>query len=335
MSIDIAVVGATSTAGEAMLTLLAARQFPMGELYALAPDEDLGKSIDAGRHELTVDSVEQFDFGRAGLVLFAAGEAAQLQAALDACCIVIDASGRFCADPEVPLVIPEINPEAIAAFRERGIIASPGTHTVQLLATLNVIHHAVGLARIQVVTCASVSNTGRAAVQELVRQTVELLNGRTVQPAVYDRQIAFNILPLVGTLQEDGYTNAEHDLQRDSRRLLADPDLVVDATTLRVPVFYGDAQVVHLETKNQITVEQARNLLNTAPGVKVLDAQAGDGVPTSVGEAGGSDQIWVGRLRENGCYPRGLDLWIVADNVRRGVALNVIKIAEILVKQYL
>ncbi len=334
MTMDVAVVGATSAAGEAILTLLASRKFPLGELYALAADEDLGKTLTAGAREIAVDSVEQFDFGRAGLVLFAEGEPGQLQAALDAGCIVIDASGWSGADAEVPLVVPEINPEAIADFRERGVIASPGTHTVQLLAALKAIHDAVGLARIQVVTCASVSNSGRRAVQELVRQTVELLNGRNVKPAIYDRQIAFNILPLVGALEDDGYTSAEHELQRDCRRLLADAELIVDATTLRVPVFYGDSQVVHLETKNPITAEEARNLLNTAPGVKVLDAQAGDGFPTSVGEAGGSDQIWIGRLRENDCAPRGLDLWIVADNVRRGVALNVIKIAENLVKQY-
>lgn len=335
MTINVAVVGATSAAGEAMVSLLATRKFPLGELYALAPDAELGKSLSVGPDELPVDSVEQFDFGRVGLVLFADGVAAHLQAALDAGCMVIDASGHYGSDPEVPLVIPEINPAAIADFRERGVIASPGTHTVQLLAALKSIHDAVGLARIQVVTCASVSNSGRGAVKELVRQTVELLNGRAVTPAMYERQIAFNILPLIGHVEEDGYTTAERELQHDIRRLLADPELVVDATALRVPVFYGDGQIVHLETKNPITVEEARNLLNSAPGVKFLDAQAGDGVPTSVGEAGGSDQIWIGRLRENDCYPRGLDLWIVADNVRRGVALNVIKIVEILVKDHL
>lgn len=335
MTIDVAVVGATSAAGEAMLNLLASRDFPVGELYALGPDAELGKALEAGERELVLDSADAFDFGRAGLVLFAAGSETQLQAALEAGSIVIDASGRYHDDPEVPLVIPEINPDAIADFRERGVIASPGTHTVQLLAALKPLHDAVGLERVQVVTCASVSNSGRKAVQELVRQTIELLNGRPVKPAVYDQQIAFNILPLVGELEEDGYTDDERSLQRDSRRLLAEPDLIVDATFLRVPVFYGDAQVVHLETRNPITVEEARNLLNTAPGVKVLDAQAGDGVPTSVGQAGGSDQIWIGRVRENGHAPRGLDLWIVADNVRRGIALNVIKIAENLVKNYL
>jgi aspartate-semialdehyde dehydrogenase len=232
-------------------------------------------------------------------------------------------------------VVPEVNARDIAAYRNRGIIANPNCSTIQMVVALKPIHDAVGIERVNVCTYQSVSGTGKQAIAELEQQTVALLNGRPITPSVYPAQIAFNVLPQIDVFMDNGYTKEEMKLVWETQKIMGDPGIRVNATTVRVPVFYGHSEAVHIETRDKISAEDARALLRRAPGVAVLDERADGGYPTAVGQAAGSDPVYVGRLREDISHPRGLDLWIVSDNVRKGAALNSVQIAEILVKDYL
>ncbi len=338
-SFNVAVVGATGLVGEAMIRVLAERAFPVGQLFPLASNRSLGKSIEyAGRH-LAVEELASFDFARAQIGLFSAGSEISAEYAPKAAaagCIVIDNTAQFRYHDDIPLVVPEVNAQAIAGFRTHGIIANPNCSTIQMLVALKPIHDAVGIERINVATYQSVSGAGKEAVEELATQTAALLNGRPIlPPVVIARQIAFNCVPQIDRFQDNGYTKEEMKMVWETQKIMGDPSIRVNATAVRVPVFYGHSEAVHIETRRKISAADARALLERAPGVTVLDERVPGGYPTAVTEAANHDTVYVGRIREDMSHERGLNLWIVADNIRKGAATNSVQIAEILVRDYL
>lgn len=335
---DVAVVGATGAVGEQLLDILKDRAFPVGKVYALASERSAGTTVKFGNRDLVVEDVAGFDFGKVQIGLFSPGAAVSAVYAPKAAaegCVVIDNTSQFRQDPEVPLVIPEVNPDAIAGYTTRGIIANPNCSTIQMLVALKPIHDAVGIERINVCTYQSVSGTGREAIEELGRQTAALLNFRDAEPKVYPKQIAFNVIPHIDTFQDNGYTREEMKMVWETRKILGDDSILVNPTAVRVPVFYGHSEAIHIETRSKISAEDARALLEQAPGVVVIDRHEDGGYPTAVGDASGEDAVFVGRIREDISHPRGLNLWVVADNIRKGAALNAVQIAELLVRSYL
>ena len=335
---DVAVVGATGAVGECMLEILAERKFPVGKVHALASERSAGNTVSFGRRELVVENLADFDFSQVQIGLFSPGasvSAIYAPKAGAAGCVVIDNTSQFRYEADIPLVVPEVNPGALADFRNRNIIANPNCSTIQMLVALKPIYDAVGIERINVATYQAVSGTGKEAIEELATQTASLLNGRPVEAKVYPRQIAFNVLPHIDAFQDNGYTKEEMKMVWETRKILGDERIQVNPTCVRVPVFYGHSEAVHIETREKISAEQARRLLAAAPGVVVLDDRAPGGYPTPVGDASGKDPVFVGRIREDISHPRGLDLWVVADNVRKGAALNSIQIAETLIRDFL
>ena len=335
---DVAVVGATGAVGECMLDILASRNFPVGKVYALASERSAGKTVAFGRQELAVENLADFDFGKVQIGLFSPGasvSAVYAPKAGAAGCVVIDNTSQFRYDHDIPLVVPEVNPEAIAQYRNRYIIANPNCSTIQMLVALKPIHDAVGITRINVCTYQAVSGTGKEAIEELATQTANLLNGRPVEAKVYPKQIAFNVLPQIDVFQDNGYTKEEMKMVWETRKIMGDDSIEVNPTCVRVPVFYGHSEAVHIETRDKITAAEAQRLLAAAPGVVLMDERKPGGYPTPVGDASGKDPVFVGRVREDISHPRGLDLWVVSDNVRKGAALNSIQIAEALIERYL
>jgi len=335
---DVAVVGATGAVGECMLDILASRNFPVGKVYALASERSAGKTVAFGRQELAVENLADFDFGKVQIGLFSPGasvSAVYAPKAGAAGCVVIDNTSQFRYDHDIPLVVPEVNPEAIAQYRNRHIIANPNCSTIQMLVALKPIHDAVGITRINVCTYQAVSGTGKEAIEELATQTASLLNGRPAEAKVYPKQIAFNVLPQIDVFQDNGYTKEEMKMVWETRKIMGDDSIEVNPTCVRVPVFYGHSEAVHIETRDKITAAEAQRLLAAAPGVVLMDEHKPGGYPTPVGDASGKDPVFVGRVREDISHPRGLDLWVVSDNVRKGAALNSIQIAEALIERYL
>ena len=335
---DVAVVGATGAVGETMLAILAERNFPVGKVYPLASSRSVGMKIFFKNTELTVEDLATFDFSKVQIGLFSAGGSVSAEYAPKAAaagCVVIDNTAHFRYDDDIPLVIPEINPRAIAQYKKRGIIANPNCSTIQMLVALKPIYDAVGIERINVCTYQSVSGTGKEAIEELATQTAALLNGKPIQPEVYPKQIGFNILPQIDVFLENGYTKEEMKMVWETQKIFADKNILVNPTTARVPVFYGHSEAVHIETGKKITAAEARKLLKKASGVTVIDEHKPGGYPTAVSDGAGRDAVFVGRIREDISHPRGLDLWVVADNIRKGAALNSVQIAEYLVKNYL
>jgi len=335
---DVAVVGATGAVGECMLDILASRNFPVGKVYALASERSAGKTVAFGRQELAVENLADFDFGKVQIGLFSPGasvSAVYAPKAGAAGCVVIDNTSQFRYDHDIPLVVPEVNPEAIAQYRNRYIIANPNCSTIQMLVALKPIHDAVGITRINVCTYQAVSGTGKEAIEELATQTASLLNGRPAEAKVYPKQIAFNVLPQIDVFQDNGYTKEEMKMVWETRKIMGDDSIEVNPTCVRVPVFYGHSEAVHIETRDKITAAEAQRLLAAAPGVVLMDERKPGGYPTPVGDASGKDPVFVGRVREDISHPRGLDLWVVSDNVRKGAALNSIQIAEALIERYL
>ncbi len=335
---DIAVLGATGAVGEAMLSILAERRFPVAAVHALASSRSAGADVKFGNKLLTTQDASTFDFGAVQIGLFSAGASVSARYAPEAAaagCVVIDNTSKFRYDHDIPLVIPEVNPDAIANYENRGIIANPNCSTIQMVVVLKPIYDAVGIERINVCTYQAVSGAGKRAIDELAAQTAALLSGKPVETRVHPKQIAFNALPHIDEFQDNGYTKEEMKLVWETQKVLGDDSIRVNATTVRVPVFYGHSEAVHIETREKITAGAARKLLMKAPGVKVLDKRKPGGYPTAVTESAGNDSVFVGRIREDISHPRGLDLWVVADNVRKGAALNSVQIAEHLVKHYL
>ena len=327
----VAVVGATGAVGEAMLAMLAERKFPVSELVALASERSAGEHVKWRNRDVVVRDLAEFDPAGVDIALFSAGggvsrEHAPRFAAAGA--VVIDNSSAFRADADVPLVVSEVNPETLRN-RPKGIIANPNCSTMQLMVALAPLHRAAGIERINVATYQSVSGTGRKALEELGRQTAGLLSFQEVRPEVYPVQIAFNVIPHGGDFQANGYTSEEMKLVDETRRILGDDTIRVNATVVRVPVFYGHSEAVNIETRDKLTAAQARTLLQDAPGIEVVDEHEAGGYPTPVTHASGTDPVYVGRIREDLSHPRGLNLWVVADNIRKGAALNAVQLAEL------
>lgn len=335
---DVAVVGATGAVGEAMIAILEERNFPVGNFYALASSRSAGKTIMFNGNTVKVTDLAEFDFSQVQIGLFSAGGSISAEYAPKAAaagCVVIDNTSHFRRDEDIPLVIPEVNSEALADYGRRGIIANPNCSTIQMLVALKPIYDAVGIERINVCTYQAVSGTGKEAIEELAGQTAKLLNGQEAECEVYPKQIAFNVLPHIDTFQENGYTREEMKMVWETQKIFGDHSIQVNPTCVRVPVFFGHSEAVHIETVDKISAEEARALLEHAPGITVMDERADGGYPTAVGDCAGTDPVYVGRIREDISHPRGLDLWVVADNVRKGAALNSVQIAEALITTYL
>jgi aspartate-semialdehyde dehydrogenase len=335
---NVAVVGATGAVGEAMLSILEQRQFPTDKVYAVASARSAGTRLAFKGTHLGVQDLDTFDFSNVHVALFSPGASVSKIYAPKAAasgCVVIDNTSQFRYDDDIPLVVPEVNPGEIARYTARGIIANPNCSTIQMLVALKPIYDAVGINRINVCTYQAVSGTGKEAIQELATQTANLLNAQPITPDVYPKQIAFNCLPQIDVFQDNGYTKEEMKMVWETRKIMGDPDIQVNPTAVRVPVFFGHSEAIHIETGAKITAARARELLVAAPGVQVIDEHKDGGYPTAVTDAAHSDAVFVGRIREDISHPRGLNLWVVSDNVRKGAALNSIQIAEILVKSYL
>ncbi len=335
---NVAVVGATGVVGEAMLEILSERNFPVGEIHALASERSIGKTVSFGNRELNVEDLATFDFANVQIGLFSAGGSISAEYAPKAAaagCVVIDNTSHFRYDDDIPLVVPEVNPDAIADYSARGIIANPNCSTIQMVVALKPLYDAAGIERINVCTYQAVSGAGRSAVEELVRQTTTLLNGRPLEIEGDAKQIAFNAIPHIDVFQDNRYTKEEMKMVWETRKILDDENILVNPTAVRIPAFFGHSEAVHIETRDKLTAAEALELLDQAPGVEVLDGTATGEYPTAVTESSGADPVFVGRVREDISHPRGLDLWVVADNIRKGAALNSVQIAEILAKNYL
>ena len=331
----VAVVGATGAVGEVMLSILAERGFPVGELVALASERSAGGEVAFGNRKVVVRDLATFDPAGVDIALFSAGGAISKEYApkfAAAGAVVIDNSSAFRQDDDVPLVVAEVNPDAMKSV-PRGIIANPNCSTMQMLVALAPLHRAAGIERINVATYQSVSGTGRRALEELGRQTAGLLNFQPADPEVYPVQIAFNVIPHGGDFTANGYTTEEMKLVWETRKILDDDRIRVNATVVRVPVFYGHSEAVNIETRDKLPAVDARALLEAASGVEVVDDPVDGGYPTPVTHASGNDPVYVGRIRDDLSHPRGLNLWIVSDNIRKGAALNAVQIAELVVAE--
>ena len=329
----VAVVGATGAVGEAMLSILAERRFPVGELVALASERSAGGYVDFMDDEVLVRDLATFDPAGVDIALFSAGGSVSKEYApkfAAAGAVVIDNSSTFRYDDDVPLVVSEVNPEATRE-RPRGIIANPNCSTMQLMVALAPIHREYGVERINVATYQSASGAGRSGLEELGKQTAALLSFQDVEPKRFQVQLAFNLIPQIDDFQDNGFTKEEMKLVWETRKILGDERIGVNPTVVRVPVFYGHSEAVHIETRRKVTADEARALLERAPGVEVVDERKPGGYPTPVTHASGKDPVFVGRIREDLSHPRGLNLWVVADNIRKGAALNAVQIAEVLV----
>jgi aspartate-semialdehyde dehydrogenase len=335
---NVAVVGATGAVGEAMLSILEERKFPVGEVYVLASSNSVGKRIPFKEGSLRVDDLANFDFSKVQIALFSPGASiSEIYApkAAAAGCIVIDNTSQFRYDDDIPLVVPEVNPHKIAEYKNRGIIANPNCSTIQMLVALKPIYDAVGISRINVCTYQAVSGTGKEAMEELGKQTLNLLNLQPIKPSVYPKQIAFNVLPQIDVFMENGYTKEEMKMVWETQKILGDANVLVNATAVRVPVFFGHSEAVHIETRSKISADEVRALLQNAPGITVVDERKDGCYPTAVTDSSGNDDVFVGRIREDISHPLGIDLWVVGDNVRKGAALNSVQIAELLIKDYI
>ncbi len=335
---NIAVVGATGAVGEMMLSILEERHFPVGEVYALASANSVGKRLPFKGGTLKVEDLATFDFSKVQIGLFSPGASvSEIYAPIAAAagCVVIDNTSQFRYDDDIPLVVPEVNPQAIAQYKTRGIIANPNCSTIQMLVALKPIYDAVGITRINVATYQAVSGTGKEAIEELGRQTSNIFNLQSFEPSVYPKQIAFNVLPQIDVFMENGYTKEEMKMVWETQKIMGDSNILVNATAVRVPVFYGHSEAVHIETRDKISASEVRALLEKADGVTVVDERVNGGYPTAVTHSAGHDATFVGRIREDISHPRGIDLWVVSDNIRKGAALNSIQIAEVLIRDYL
>jgi aspartate-semialdehyde dehydrogenase len=338
MGYRVAVVGATGNVGREMLNILAERQFPADEIAAVASARSTGDIIDFGDtgQELKVRNLEHFDFAGWDMALFAAGSGpTKIHAprAAEAGCTVIDNSSLYRMDPDVPLIVPEVNAEAIAGYRKKNIIANPNCSTAQLVVALKPLHDAAKVKRVVVATYQSVSGTGKAGMDELFEQSRNIFVGDANEPKVYPKQIAFNVIPHAGDFLDDGSTTEEWKIVVETKKIL-DPAIKLTATCVRVPVFVSHSEAVNIEFENEISAEEARNILREAPGVLVVDKREPGGYVTPI-EAVGEYATYVSRIREDPTVENGLSLWVVSDNLRKGAALNAVQIAELLGRKHL
>ena len=337
-AINVAVLGATGLVGETIIALLEERDFPVATLFPLASQRSLGRTVTFRGRPLDVIDADTFDYGDAAIGLFSAGGAisrVHAPRAAAAGCVVIDNTSEFRYDDDIPLIVPEVNAAAIDGYRDRGIIANPNCSTIQMVVALKPLHDVVPIRRLSIATYQAVSGAGRSSVEKLAKQTADLLNARPLDLNDNEKQIAFNALPHIDTFQDNGYTREEMKMVWETRKILATPDLPVSATCVRIPSFFGHSEAVQIEFADALPASRARDILADAPGIELLDEQRVGGYPTAVTEAAGTDPVYVGRVRDDISLENGLCLWIVADNVRKGAALNSVQIAEILVKKLL
>ena len=334
--VNVAIAGATGAVGEALREILEERNFPVAELVLLASERSEGKRLQFKGKSIRVQRLDQFDFSATAIGLFSAGgkiSADYAPKAAAAGCTVIDNTSQFRYDDDVPLVVPEVNGQRLNDPNPRNIVANPNCSTIQLVVALKPIHDVARIRRINVATYQAVSGAGAGGVRELADQTANLLSGQPVECTVMPVQIAFNAVPHIDEFQDNGYTREEMKMIWETRKILEDDNILVNPTCVRVPVFYGHSEAVHVETERKLTAAKVRKLLAAAPGVKVLDKATDGGYPTAAEHAVGTDHVFVGRIREDLSHPTGINLWVVSDNVRKGAALNSVQIAEILLNK--
>jgi aspartate-semialdehyde dehydrogenase len=333
----VAVCGASGAVGTEMVSILEERHFPVADLRLLASERSAGERMTFRGDDVQIEELNRNSFSGVDVALFSAGGDVSRDfapTAVEAGVVVIDNTSAFRMDPDVPLVVPEVNPGDIAQFHRRGIIANPNCSTIQMVVVLKPIQDAAGIRRVVVSTYQSVSGAGRSGIRELERQSLSVFNLKEIVCARFPRQIAFNCIPHIDVFSKDGYSKEEHKMIDESRKILHLPDLKLTATTVRVPVFFGHCEAVNVETEKKLTADRARQLLSKAPGVRVVDDPEEELYPTSI-DSVGIDETLVGRIREDLSVQNGLDLWIAADNVRKGAALNAVQIAERLVEHHL
>jgi aspartate-semialdehyde dehydrogenase len=333
---DVCVLGATGLVGKTIIEILAERDFPINKLYPLASARSAGEFIEFNGESIEVLDADNFDFSQCQVGFFSAGGAVSAKfapLAAEAGCVVIDNTSEFRYDADIPLVVPEVNPQALADYRNRNIIANPNCSTIQMMVALKPLHDAVGISRVNVCTYQSVSGGGKSAMDELAKQTADLLSGKPVESKNFSRQIAFNVIPQIDVFLDNGYTKEEMKMVWETKKILGDDNILVNPTAVRVPVFFGHGEALHIETNAPISAEEVKDLLAQAPGLKVC--RNDEDFPTQIGDASGNDDTYVGRIREDISHNQGINMWIVADNVRKGAATNSIQIAEVLIRDYL
>jgi aspartate-semialdehyde dehydrogenase len=333
----VAVVGATGAVGNEMISILEERDFPVGMITLLASERSLGKELNFRGRPTPVQVLGENSFTGIEVGLFSAGGSISQKfapIAARAGCVVIDNTSAFRMDPDVPLVVPEVNPKDIGDYVKKGIIANPNCSTIQMVVALKPIHDAAKIRRVVVSTYQAVSGTGKKAMDELMHQTGDVLNFKEPRKEVYPHQIAFNCLPHIDVFLENGYTREEMKMVLETKKIMGDPSIAVTATTVRVPVFRGHSESVNIETERKISAEDVRRLLLAAPGIKLVDDPGKREYPMPI-DAAGKDLTLVGRIREDESIPKGINLWVVSDNLRKGAALNAVQIAEILIRDYL
>jgi aspartate-semialdehyde dehydrogenase len=334
---NVAIVGATGAVGEQMREVLEEREFPVGELRLLASERSAGQFLPFKEHNLKVEVLNEDSFKGIDIGLFSAGGSVSAKfapAAVAAGAVVVDNTGHFRMEPDIPLVVPEVNVKQIANYKTRGIIANPNCSTIQMVVALKPIHDAARIKRVVVSTYQSVSGAGRRAMEELGQQVGALFNGRELKKEKFPHQIAFNCIPHIDVFTDGGYTKEELKMINETRKILGEPSLAVTATTVRVPVFCSHSESVNVETEKKLTVADVKALLREAPGIVVVDEPEHNVYPMPI-DATGKDATFVGRIREDNSISNGLHLWVVADNLRKGAALNAVQIAEILIRDYL
>jgi len=334
---NVAVVGATGAVGNEMVAILEERNFPVAQLKLLASTRGAGTKMGFKGKSHIVEVLDESSFAGMDIGLFSPGGAVSQKFAPiagKAGCVVIDNTSAFRMDPEVPLIVPEVNAHAFAGYPQKNIIANPNCSTIQMVVVLKPIHDVARIKRVVVSTYQAVSGTGKRAIKELENQVLAIYHQQEIKSEVYPHQIAFNCLPHIDVFFDNGYTKEEMKMVNETKKIMEDDSIGVTATAVRVPVFYGHSESVNIETEKKITAQEAREILSKAPGVVVVDNPGKSEYPLAI-HAAGKDETFVGRIREDESIPHGINLWIVSDNIRKGAALNAVQIAEILIQKYL
>lgn len=336
--VDIALVGATGAVGEMMLTVLEQRNFPVARLYPIASERSAGSTVSFRGETLQVEVLDHFDFSKTTIALFSAGASVSdtyVPRATSAGNVVIDNTSRFRNEPDIPLIVPEVNPQAAAQYQKHRIIANPNCSTIQMVVVLKPLHDLFRICRVNVATYQAVSGAGKRAIEEMLTQTRSALNGEPVSGEIYPKQIAFNAIPQIDVFLDNGYTKEEMKMVWETQKILDDATIQINPTAVRIPVINGHSEAIHIEFEQEVDETRARATLQQAPNVIVLDERRAGAYPTAATDASGGDEVLVGRIRRDISHPRGLNLWVVGDNLRKGAATNSIQIAELMVRDYL